>query len=81
VGVMILRRRWPPERLPFKMWLYPWPAVLAILGWVALFYSTEPKFALGGLGVIALGILTYMIQARYRRIWPFAPAGVAEARQ
>jgi amino acid transporter len=81
VGVMILRRRWPPERLPFKMWLYPWPAVLAILGWVALFYSTELKFALGGLGVIALGILTYMIQARYRRIWPFAPTVVGEAQQ
>jgi hypothetical protein len=53
--------------------------VLAILGWVALFYSTGWKFALGGLGVIALGILTYMIQARYRRIWPFAPAETAEA--
>ena len=79
VGVMILRRRWPPEWLPFKMWLYPWPAILAILGWVALFYSTEWKFALGGLGVIAMGILTYMIQARYRRIWPFAVA--AEAQQ
>jgi hypothetical protein len=26
-----------------------------------------------------LGILTYMIQARYRRIWPFAAA--AEAQQ
>jgi fructoselysine transporter len=72
VGVMILRRRWPPERLPFKMWLYPWPAVLSILGWSALFYYTGWKFALGGLGVICLGILTYMIQARYRRIWPFA---------
>ena len=81
VGVMILRRRWPPERLPFKMWFYPWPAVLAILGWVALFYSTGWVFALGGLGVIALGILTYMIQARYRRIWPFAPTVVGEAQQ
>jgi amino acid transporter len=81
VGVMILRRRWPPERLPFKMWLYPWPAVLAILGWAALFYSTGWKFALGGLCVIALGILTYMIQARFRRIWPFAATAVVEARQ
>jgi amino acid transporter len=83
VGVMILRRRWPLERLPFKMWLYPWPAVLAILGWAALFYSTGLAFALGGLGVIALGIITYMIQARYRRIWPFATATTAavEAQQ
>jgi fructoselysine transporter len=52
--------------------------VLAILGWVALFYSTGWEFALGGLGVIALGILTYMIQARYRRIWPFAAAAEAQ---
>jgi len=77
VGVMILRRRWPPERLPFKMWLYPWPAVLSILGWAALFYYTGWKFALGGIGVIALGIFTYMIQARYRGLWPFAAAGEA----
>jgi amino acid transporter len=77
VGVMILRRRWPSERLPFKMWLYPWPAVLSILGWAALFHSTGWKFALGGIGVIALGIFTYMIQARYRHLWPFAAAGEA----
>ncbi len=77
VGVMILRRRWPPERLPFKMWLYPWPAVLSILGWAALFYYTGWKFALGGIGVIALGIFTYMIQARFRGLWPFAAAGEA----
>jgi amino acid transporter len=82
VGVMLLRRRWPPERLPFKMWFYPLPAVLAVAGWIALFCSTGREFALGGLGVIALGILTYMIQARYRRIWPFAAAAaVVEARQ
>jgi fructoselysine transporter len=77
VGVMILRHRWPPERIPFKMWLYPWPAVLSILGWAALFYYTGWKFALGGIGVIALGIFTYMIQARYRGLWPFAATGEA----
>jgi fructoselysine transporter len=77
VGVMILRRRRPPARLPFKMWLYPWPAVLSILGWAALFYATGWQFALGGLTVIALGILTYMIQARYRGLWPFAGAANA----
>jgi hypothetical protein len=35
------------------------------------------KFALGGLTVIALGIVTYMIQARYRRLWPFDAHAVA----
>jgi len=48
--------------------------VLSILGWAALFYATGWEFALGGLAVIALGIITYMIQARYRGVWPFAAA-------
>ena len=74
VGIMILHRRWPPERLPFKMWLYPLPAILSIIGWGALFYYTGWKFALGGITVILLGIITYMIQAYYRRLWPFAAA-------
>jgi fructoselysine transporter len=81
VGLMILRRRWPPERLPFKMWLYPLPAILAVLGWVALFYATGTKFALGGLGVIALGVVTYMVQARYRGVWPFAAAATGDAQR
>ncbi len=75
VGVMILRRRWPAKRLPFKMWLYPLPAVISIFGWAALFVSTGARFAMGGVAVISLGIVTYMIQARYRRLWPFAAAG------
>src|SRR5712671_3688951 len=40
VGVMLLRRRWSPERLPFKMWLYPLPALLTIAGWIWLFLRT-----------------------------------------
>jgi len=79
VGVMLLRRRWPPERLPFKMWLYPLPAVLAIAGWAALFFYTGWKFALGGILVIALGTVAYMIQASVRHLWPFESAGPSGA--
>jgi fructoselysine transporter len=75
VGVMLLRRRWPPGRLPFKMWLFPVPAVLSILCWIWIFVSTGWQYALGGIIVISLGIITYMIQARYRRLWPFQSAG------
>ncbi len=74
IGVMMLRRRWPSERLPFKMWLYPLPAVVAILGWAALFAATGRRFVLGGLFVILLGAAIYLFQARYRREWPFGEA-------
>jgi fructoselysine transporter len=77
VGVMLLRRRWPSERLPFKMWLFPLPAVLSISCWIWIFFSTGLRFALGGLTVTVLGVVTYMIQARYRSLWPFAAAGSA----
>ncbi len=71
VGVMILRRRWPSSRLPYKMWLYPLPALVTILGWAALFVATGKKFAIGGVLVILAGITVYLVQARVRREWPF----------
>ena len=71
VGVMILRRRWPSSRLPYKMWLYPLPALLSIVGWAALFVATGRNFVLGGLLVILAGTIVYLVQARLRREWPF----------
>jgi hypothetical protein len=71
---MILHRRWPASRLPYKMPLYPLPAVITILGWAALFVATGRNFALGGLLVILAGIIVYMIQARLRGEWPFISA-------
>jgi len=74
VGVMILRRRWPSSRLPYKMWLYPLPALLSIVGWAALFVATGRNFVLGGLSVILAGTIVYLVQARVRREWPFQAA-------
>jgi fructoselysine transporter len=74
IGLMRLHRRWPPERLPFKMILYPLPVVVTIFGWAALFLATGVYFALGGLLVIALGVMTFLIQARLRGEWPFTAA-------
>lgn len=71
IGVMLLRRRWPPERLPFKMWLYPLPAVVTILGWAALFTRTGREFASGSLLMILLGVAAFLFRAHYRREWPF----------
>jgi fructoselysine transporter len=74
VGVMILHRRWPASRLPYKMPLYPLPVLITIFGWAALFIATGRNFALGGLLVILAGITIYMIQARVRGEWPFISA-------
>jgi len=78
VGVILLRRRWGAVRLPFKMWLYPWPAVLTMLGWAWLFWQTGPARK-WGLAEIALGALAFFIRAREMRQWPFTKAKEPEA--
>jgi fructoselysine transporter len=70
IGVMVLRKRWGAERLPFKMWLYPVPAVLTMLGWAWLFWQTGTTRK-WGLAEIALGAVAFLIRAREVRQWPF----------
>ncbi len=75
VGVMLLRRRWGAAKLPFKMWLYPLPAVLTIFGWAWLFWQTGTAKK-WGLAEIALGALAFLIWTRKMRQWPFAKASL-----
>jgi fructoselysine transporter len=70
-GVILLRRRWPPEKLPFKMWLYPLPAILAFFAWGAIFVSTGTAFMLAGIGVAVAGIAVFAMRAWYLNEWPF----------
>jgi amino acid transporter len=71
VGVMLLRRRWGSQRLPFKMWLYPLPAVVTIIGCAMLFWATGSARK-WGIAEIALGMIAFLIRARELREWPFA---------
>ena len=73
VGVMLLRRRWAPERFPFKMWFYPLPAVLTMIGWLWLFWMTG-TVRKWGLLQIALGIVAFLIWSWDRKQWPFRKA-------
>jgi fructoselysine transporter len=73
IGLILLHRRWPAERFPFKMWLYPLPAVLTMFGWAALFWATGSARK-WGLLLIGLGILAFLLRAREVRQWPFAAA-------
>lgn len=70
IGLMVLHNRWKSGQFPFKMWLYPLPAVLTIAGWCWLFWQTGPARK-WGLLEIALGVTAFLIRARLMRQWPF----------
>lgn len=76
IGLILLhkryaRGRWPGGRFPFRMWLYPLPVGIAIVGWIAIFASTGRIAILASLGAVIAGILVYLTRARWARQWPF----------
>jgi fructoselysine transporter len=77
IGIMVLHRRWPPQRFPFKMWFYPLPAILTMCGWAALFWATGSARK-WGLLVIGLGLVAFLLRAREMRQWPFGVAAQTE---
>ena len=74
VGVMVLRRTQPALVRPFRIWFYPWPPVIAIVGFLYILFS-RPHFAreiFFAIVVVLTGTATYMLRAYSRRDWPFA---------
>ncbi len=73
LGVLRARRAGAPFRMP----LFPLPALVALAGWtVAFIYSGANAIALG-VGWLAAGAVAFLVVARRQRWWPFALASVA----
>ncbi len=71
IGIMIIRKKKPADFFPFKMWLYPLPALIAILMWIGLFVSTGTFFAVGGVVVMSIGAAVYFLRAFIIKDFPF----------
>ena len=73
VGVVVLRERRPDMPRPFRMWLYPLPAVVAFLGFLYVLVmrpkSTQPIWL--ALILVAVGSAIYLIRSWRRDEWPF----------
>ena len=71
VGLMLLRRHAPDLPRPYRMWLYPLPALVALVGWIFLFATTQLLVILFGVGVLALGCLAFLFWSWSTKRWPF----------
>jgi fructoselysine transporter len=77
VGALVLRHRLPDSARPFRMWLYPLPALMALLLWGFVLVSPEKGLRATGLVVIHVGTIAYLVRARVKGEWPFTPSGPA----
>jgi basic amino acid/polyamine antiporter, APA family len=75
-GLMLLRRNAPEMPRPYRMWLYPIPAIVALFGWIFVFATTQVQVIFFGIGVLALGGLAFLLWSWNTKRWPFglAPA-------
>src|SRR5437764_5247243 len=81
IGLIVLRIRRPEMPRPFRMWLYPAPAILAILGFLYVVVKRhdslkEVRYAAV---ILIVGLTIYMLRAWRNRDWPFGQAVAAPA--
>ena len=65
-AVVHLRRTRPEMPRPYRMWLYPIPAVIALVGWIFIFLTTDVRVIAFGLGLLALGVVCFFWWSAHR---------------
>lgn len=71
VGLLWLVKRKGKQHFAWRMPLYPLPVILAILIWGYIFFSTGEKMMMGGITVIGLGVIAYLIKSHRNKEWPW----------
>jgi amino acid transporter len=74
IGVIVLRIRRPEMERPFRMWLYPLPALLAAASFIFILVSRkgflrEIRYAAV---ILIVGVAVYCVRSWRRGEWPFA---------
>jgi amino acid transporter len=71
-AVILLRRLRPDMPRPFRIWLYPVPALVALVGWIFIFVTSDWRVILLGLGTLAAGVVCFLVWSWRSARWPFA---------
>jgi len=71
-AVFAIRKYRREIQRPFHMWLYPVPAIVALIGWIYVASAPEQRQNIGtALILLILGLGAYYLRARAVKIWPF----------
>jgi amino acid transporter len=71
-AVMLLRKTQPQLERPYRIWFYPLPNLIALLGWIFIFATCDWKVIAFGLGSLLLGLVFFFAWSRRSNRWPFA---------
>jgi len=63
-AVTLLRKSKPDLERPYRIWFYPLPNLIALLGWIYVFCTSGRDIILFSLGALLLGVVCYLIWSR-----------------
>jgi len=79
VGVIVLRVRQPDMPRPFRMWLYPIPALVAAVSFSFILFSRKDFLGYAAL-ITVVGVVIYIVRSWRRREWPFGDGSLVAGR-
>ncbi len=71
VGIIMLHLKKEKTTFPFRMWLFPLPALIGITVWMFVFFSVDLNYILGAFSVIVSGTILFLYRAKRIKVWPF----------
>jgi fructoselysine transporter len=72
-GLLAFHYRKKASAFPFRMWLFPLPALLSIAIWLFIFFSAERRYIAGALITLIVGLIVYLIWSAKKKQFPFRP--------
>jgi amino acid transporter len=70
-AVVLLRHTQPDRPRPWRMWLYPLPCAIALVGWLFVYAGTGWLYIELGAGTLAVGFAVFLVWSHCRATWPF----------
>jgi amino acid transporter len=77
-AIVVLRRRQPDLKRPYRQWLYPVPTLVALVGWVYIYVSSTWQSIGLSIGWMILGAIGFLVYAHTEKTWPFGPKPIHE---
>jgi len=76
-AVALLRKNAPNLERPYRIWLYPLPSLIAIVGWLFIYLTIKPEVIKFSLVALAVGVVSFLAWSRGASKWPFtAPSPI-----
>jgi APA family basic amino acid/polyamine antiporter len=80
LAVFLLRKRRPEMSRPYRIWLYPVPNAVALVGWIFILSTTEVRVLIFSTATVLSGLLFFLVWSWWKIRWPFSGVVAASSK-